>query len=110
MDKNVAKKYLFSVVLLIAAGYLISFIILYAVSKSAEQSALYSVIPAVLCAGTYTGFVFFGLKLIKENKLSKGVLIAVCVFFPITLAIITVSGIILIIPETVKSINILLRG
>lgn len=110
MDKNVAKKYLLSVVLLLTAGYTVSFLILYAASHIFQQTALYSLIPTVIVTGTYTGFVSFGLKLIEKGRLSKGVIIAVCIFFPVTLAIITVSGIILIIPETFKAIIKLIRG
>ena len=105
MDKNTAKRFLLSVSLLLALGYLIALIVLCLVSKDLSASALLSLIAALVPAGTYTGFVVFGLMLIKEERLTKKIIIAVCIFFPVTLAIITVSGIILIIPQSVKAVK-----
>ncbi len=109
MNKNISKKYLVSVSALLVLGYGVSFIILYYISKNAAGAALYSVIAALIPCATYTGAVFFGLRLIKKEKLSRKVIIAVCIFFPLTLAFITVSGIILIIPLIIKSVLTLLK-
>ena len=107
MDKNNTKKYIFSLLLLIIIGYILSFIIFFAVSNDVSKAALFSVVSAFVPAGTYNGAVFFGKKLIEKERLDKKVIIAVCVFFPITLAFVTVSGIILIIPNLVTAFNTL---
>ena len=110
MNKNEAKKYLICVSALLFIGYAVAFIILYCVSKNVQGAALYSLIPAIVPSASFTGSVFFGLKLIKKEKLTRGLIICVCVFFPITLAIITVSGIILIVPYIIKSLITLLKN
>ncbi len=109
MERNYYKKYLMSVLILLLGCFLISLVIFYGVGKGfTNKTLLFSVIAALVPSGSYVGFVIFGERLIKKNKLSKGVMIAVCIFFPVTLAIITLSGIILIIPSiiyAVKKIN-----
>ncbi len=109
MNKNVSKKYLLSVSALLVLGYAVSFIILYYASKNASGAALLALIASIIPSSSYTGAVYFGLKLVEKERLSRGVMIAVCVFFPLTLAFITVSGIILIIPLIIKSILTLLK-
>ena len=104
-EKKIARRFLISVAALYAGGFLITFLVSYAfVSKgmtsldlSTGQLVLLGVGMACLPAGTYTGFVIAGLKLIEKKEPDKGVMIAVCVFFPITLALLTLFGIIMMI-------------
>ena len=110
MDKNESKKFLLSEAAILIPGFLIAYCIFRFTLKDAVGAALPALLATIIPAGTFTGFVTFGLRLIKKEKLSKGIIIAVCVFFPLTLAIITVSGIILIIPAAVKSIITIIRG
>ena len=109
MSKNYAKKYLFSLMLLLFLGYIIAFAIFFGVLKDAPNSALFALIPTLITSGTYAGAVFFGTRLIEKEKLTKKIIIAVCVFFPITLAFVTVSGIILIIPSAIRAIHTLVK-
>lgn len=108
--KKLAGRYLLSVAALFVGGFLIAWIISYAfvskgmtdLSLTTGQLVLMALGLACLPAGTYTGFVTAGLKLIEKNEPSKGVMIAVCVFFPITLTLLTAFGIIMIVPTVVK--------
>lgn len=118
MDKKSTKKYLISLLLLWAGGFALSFFIMRAFSArlpegaalSSQAIVLYSFLLSLLPAGSFSGFVYFGLRLIEKGEPNKGVKIAVCIFFPITLAFITASGIILIIPSIIKSFITLIRG
>jgi len=117
-EKKIARRYLISVAALYAGGFLVAFLTAYAfvskgmtaLSLSAGQLVLLGLGMACLPAGTYTGFVIAGLKLIENNQLTKGVIVAVCIFFPITLALLTLFGIIMIIPKTVQSLIRLIKG
>ena len=71
--------------------------------QSIALSALLSLIPA----GSFTGFVNYGMK-IKDIDSKKGALLIV--FFPLILAFVTVSGIIMIIPTLIKSLTTLIRS
>ena len=66
---------------------------------------LYSFLLSLIPVGSYTGFVFVGLRIIEKGKFGKFALVMLLVFFPITVAIITVSGIILIIPSIIKAVK-----
>ncbi len=117
-DKLIARRFLISVAASYAGGFLITFLIAYAfvskgmtsLSLSTGQLVLLGLGMACLPAGTYTGFVIAGLKLIEKNKLTKGVMLAVCIFFPITLALLTLFGIIMIIPKSIQSVIKLIKG
>ena len=112
-NKGVAKKYLISVSALFIGGFLISLIIITAAEgrSAAAFTAAQRILTALGCAivpsGSYTGFVYFGLKA-HDIKKSKAVLLII--FFPLLLALLTISGIIMIIPNMIKAIYILIAG
>lgn len=114
----IARRFLISVAASYAGGFLITFLIAHAfVSKgmtayllSVGQQVLLGLGMACLPAGSFTGFVIVGLRLIQKNELTKGVMAAVCIFFPITLALLTLFGIIMIIPKSVQSVIKLIKG
>ncbi len=114
MDKKeVSKKYLVSALFLYFGGAAVLFILLFIINRLSSEpldmglrTALTLLLP-LIPLGSYTGFVAFGLKL-KEIKTSYAVLFIV--FYPLVLAFITVSGIILIIPKIISSFINILRG
>jgi len=115
--KKIAKRYLISTAALFAGGFVIAYLTMLAllsrggatVTITSVQQVLLSLALALLPAGSYTGFVLCGLKLIKREAPGKGVMIAVCIFFPITLALLTLFGIIMIIPGCVLAVRALLQ-
>ena len=114
--KEVSKRYLtFGLILFFAGAVLIAALLAAlkgraSVDLTAGRIALISVSSAVLALGSFTGFVLAGLWFSERDKPDRAVIIAVCVFFPITLALLTVFGIIMIIPANIKAITVLLRG
>lgn len=117
-EKKIAKRFLLSVAAIYIGGFLLTFLLSFAfvskgmtsLSLSTGQLVLLGLGMACVPAGTYTGFVVVGLRMIEKNEVSKGVMVAVCIFFPITLALLTVFGIIMIIPKSVQSVIKLIRG
>ena len=115
--KKTAKRYLISSAALFAAGFAISYVTVIALLSSGKatvdftplQQVLLSLGLALLPTGSYTGFVLAGLKLLQKDAPGKGVMLAVCIFFPITLALLTVFGIIMIIPSSVRAVMTLVR-
>ncbi len=116
--KSFAKKYLISILALFLAGFAVAFVTQYALagtgysnlSLSFQQMLLISLLCACLPAGSYCGFVLWGMKVQKKNAPSKGLIVCVCIFFPILLALLTIFGIIMIIPSIIKSLSVLIRG
>ena len=114
MDKKeISKKYLVSALFLYFGGAAVLFILLFIINRLSHEpvetglrTALTLLLP-LIPLGSYTGFVAFGLKL-KEIKTSYAILFIV--FYPLVLAFITVSGIILIIPKIISSFINLFRG
>ena len=118
MDKKkTAKRYLIGTAALFAGGFIIAYVMMLAltssgratVTLSSAQQVLLSLALALLPAGSFTGFVLCGLKLLQREAPGKGVIIAVCVFFPLTLAFVTAFGIIMIIPAGVRALITLAR-
>ena len=117
-EKKTAKRYCISAAALLAGGFIITFILVYVLTATGMATVKLSVgemlgislAAALLPVGSFTGFTEAGLRLIQKGRLTKGVIAAVCVFFPVTLVLLTVFGILMTIPRTVKSIAILRRG
>ncbi|MCR5208404.1 MAG: hypothetical protein K6C14_08020 [Eubacterium sp.] len=115
MDKkDIAKRYLISAALLYFIGAAVIGIMLWALNRlsgrfdpGAGELILISLLCPLLPLGSFTGFVAFGTR-VKGIKTKTAWLLIV--FYPVLLVFITVSGIVLIIPCTVKSVISLIRG
>lgn len=114
--KEISKRYLISGSVLFFAGAAVIFILCLVLNGKSQhpftvsQLVLAAVLSGMLALGSYTGFVLAGLKVGKAEALGKKTIIAVCVFFPITLALLTVFGIIMIIPAFIKATVTLLKN
>ena len=110
--KQFAKRYIISMFGLYFGGAVILFLLLLFLSNRNDVNnaleisqviALSLLLPLLPCA-SYSGFCnAFG----KIRELNKMWIIAICVFFPITLIIITVYGFVMIVPGIVKQIKAL---
>ena len=115
MDKkDIAKKYLISAALLYFIGAVVIGILLWALNRlggrfdlEAGELIIISLLCPLLPLGSYTGFVVCGTR-VKEIKTKTAWVIVV--FYPVLLILITVLGIVMIIPYTFKSIVDIIRG
>lgn len=112
--KEIAKRYLISSLFLFTAGCAVLAALIFAANRlggkfSFDESDILSaaVIASLVPLGSYTGFVALGTR-VNEIKTKHAVLLIV--FFPVVLVFVTVFGIIMIIPYTVKSVIDLFRG
>ena len=112
--KKFAKIYLLSLIGLYVLGAVFLFILIFAVNSRPEVSQPFStkqiIEISLLCplipTASYAGVCsLFG----KIKGLSKGVIIAFCVLFPVTLLITFVYGAVMIIPSIIKQIRILIK-
>ena len=112
MDKETAKRYLISLLALYFIGALLLFAFLAALFHQGifnllsdlGQIAALCFLLALLPAASYAGTCTAGLKL---KEVTKGVIIAVCIFFPVTLAAVTVYGAVMLVPSIIQSIRVL---
>ena len=116
MDKKkFAKRYILSLTGLYFIGAIILFLLLFFLSNRNDVNnaleinqviALSLILPLLPCA-SYAGFCCaFG----KIRELNKTWIIAICVFFPITLVLITLYGFIMLIPSFIKSVKTLITN
>ncbi len=119
MDKSYVKRYLFSLLALLFAGFIILLALLFALGRSAISTSvelnggniiLLSAAGALVPTGAYVGAVFFLRRLIDRDGLSKEWIIALCALLPVTFAVITVLGILLILPSIIKSTAELIKS
>ena len=113
MDKKkFAKRYILSLTGLYFFGAVFLFLLLFFLSSRNDVTnaleinqviALSLALPLLPCA-SYTGFVL-AFKNIKE--LNKLWIIAICIFFPVTLLFITIYGAIMIVPSLIKNTKLL---
>ena len=110
--KKFAKIYVSSMLGLYFFGAVILFLLLFFLSNRNDvnnaleinQIITISLLLPLLPCASYSGFCnAFG----RIKQLNKLWIIALCVFFPITLAAITVYGLIMILPSMIKSIILL---
>lgn len=114
MEKNIAKKLLISIVALFFTTLAISTTMVFAVTKTGNsnlnltdiQLILICIGSALLPTGSFVGF-FTAFSRIK--KVTKPLIIAICVLFPITLAGLTIYGTAAIIPAVIKCIVVLAK-
>ncbi|MFR5875614.1 MAG: hypothetical protein ACLUFN_03910 [Eubacterium sp.] len=114
MNKKTAKKYLLSVLILFTVTAIISALIIFGISASGnsnldlsiQQSILLSLACAVIPSGSFTGFAFVFLNIKQITKFWK---IALCVLFPVTLAVINIFGIIALMPSIIYSIIVIVK-
>ena len=117
-DKEVAKKYLVAVLALYGGGVLVLTLLTAALARS--DTALWhgvAVTPlhalacgaalSLLPAGSFTGFVWWGVRL-KETELKRGVLFIV--LFPLVLIFVTVFGIVMFLPCVFRAVVTIIRG
>ena len=110
--KKFAKRYIISITGLYFVGAIFLFLLLFFLSNRNDVSnalelnqaaALSLVLPLLPCA-SYAGFCCAFGKIREFGKMWK---IAICIFFPVTLVLITLYGFIMIIPSVIKSIKTL---
>lgn len=113
MDKKkYAKTYVLSITGLYFIGAVFLFLLLFFLSNRNDVNNALEInqiigisllLPLLPCA-SYAGFCSaFG----RIKELNKGWIIALCAFFPITLVLITVYGLLMIIPSIIKQIKII---
>lgn len=116
MDKKeIAKKYLIMVLSLLIACVLLSALLVFAISHSSIETISLTNLQKtllILAAGyvpsaSFTGFYACFLNIKSFNRFLK---IALVLFFPITLIIITIVGIVMVIPSIIKAIVVLLNS
>ena len=110
--KKFAKRYIFSLLGLYFIGAVFLFLLLFFLSNRNDVNnaleinqviALALTLPLLPCS-SYTGFVCAFSKIRELNKMW---VIAICIFFPVTLLLITVYGFFMIVPGLIKSIKTL---
>ncbi len=111
-DKKFAKRYIISMFALYFVGAVFLFLLLFFLSSRNDVNnaleinqviALSLLLPLLPCA-SYAGFCSAFWKVKEFSAFQK---IAICVFFPITLSVITLYGFIMIIPSLIKNTKIL---
>lgn len=111
--KDLAKKYIISAVILFFALLLISALIVFSLNGRGsvdfenDQLILLALGSAIVPCGSFTGFVMVFTRIKELTKFWK---IAICVLFPITLAIITAVGILSFLPYIVYSFVIIIKN
>lgn len=109
-NKKYAKIYIFSLLGLYFIGALIIFLLTFFISNRNDVNNALEInqiivisllLPLVPCA-SYAGFCTAFGRIKEFGKFWK---IAICIFFPITLIIITVYGLFMIIPSMIKSVK-----
>lgn len=116
MDKKeFAKKYLKTVIPLFAVLLFLSALIIFGISAlplsnvnwSTCQKLLIAICCAYLPCASFTGFCLcFG----KVQQLGKIGIIMICVLFPLTLALITVIGVLVLIPAVFYAMYLVLKN
>lgn len=112
--KSIAKWYLASIFGLYIFGVLLLFGITFSLVKSGRANPEFGInwilMISLLCplipCGSYAGFCT---SMMHIKEFGRVQITAICVLFPITLAIITVFGMIMIIPSIIKEITVLLK-
>lgn len=113
-EKSIAKKYLISIILLYVIGAAVLFLMAYSIVQSGravsvwstERMLMFSLCYSLVPCGSYAGFCN---AFMKVETLSKNAQIILAVLFPIVLVLITVYGIIMIIPSIIKSVVTLIK-
>ena len=112
--KKVAKIYILSMLALYFFGFVLVFLLTYFVSKNPGSNyelsinqtlAIAMLCPLIPCA-SYAGFC---VSFSKLRQLNRAWIVALCIFFPITLIFITAFGMVMIIPSIIKQIMVLLK-
>lgn len=111
-NKKYAKRYIFSLFGLYLFGAVFLFLITFFLSNRNDVNNALTInqvigiallFPLLPCA-SFAGFcTAFG----KIRELNRFWIIAICVFFPITLIVITLYGFVMIIPSIIKNIKLL---
>lgn len=112
-DKNVAKKYIIAVSIMMVAFFGITMLLMYLLKlggsllqPTTSEAMLISLASAYLPCASFTGFCVCFLP-VREMKKTRMILLVV--FFPLTLAFITLIGIIMLIPTYIKEIIVLAK-
>lgn len=114
-DKNVAKKYLIAVSALFVVLFVITSTALWALLEynkialdSVSDAVWIGALSAYLPCASFTGFCLCFFPFIKKDP-SKQIQILLVVFFPIALAVITLIGIVMLIPTFLYEIIVALK-
>lgn len=111
--KELAKKYIIRAVSMFAALFLISALIVFSLNGRGSMEfefphlLLLALAGAIIPCGSFTGFVMVFTEIKKLTKFWK---IAICIFFPVTLAVITMLGILSFLPYTVYSLAVIIKN
>lgn len=106
-----SQKFLITVLFLVAGSVLLSFLLVTAlngrgsVSLALWQRALIALAAAAVTAGNYTGFVLASMRYSEGTAVPKGVKILACVLFPVTVLLITLYGIVMLLPSIIKAVK-----
>ncbi len=111
MEKEFAKKYLITLSALFFGGTAVLFALMLAFKGFESELTPTAMLGiAALCAlvpsGSFAGFVLLGSR-IKEIGTKRAVLLIV--FFPLILVLVTLYGIVMLIPSAVKTVRNLVR-
>ena len=112
-EKQIAKRYLISVLALYLAGVVLLGAFAFALSSRAEaftlsggQVAAIAFLAPLLPVSSYAGFVT---AFLRVKELSKKQMVLLVVLFPLVLAGVTVFGVVMLIPSVIKYISALLK-